>query len=399
MSEDCLTLNVWAPVSHAAPLPVMVWLHGGANVSGTGADRYYDGSAFARDGVVLVTLNYRLGLLGFFAHPALAGPAGEQANFGLLDQIAALRWVRANIAAFGGDPRNVTLFGESAGAADTVVLASSQAAKGLFARAISESAGGLWSGFLTLAQARVEGARIATALGLPGASASAAQLRALSAESLAARADDAIGPVIDGGVIAGPNASAYEGRPRVPMIVGTNDADGSVLGGAADPQKFFGLSHDAIVSIRSGYAAQGIRGDTAVSEKLFGDGFFAAPSRWVAARAVASGQPAYRYRFDYVGSFFQGERTAATHGSEIPFVFESFVQGFLSDTDRAVQTTLHGCWVAFARTGIPTCPAAPAWPAYDPKNARLMIFGAKPAVGDDGDTAVLDILQRELAPR
>src|SRR5579862_7656219 len=141
-SEDCLTLNLWGPATTTKPAPVMVWIHGGGNTQGSGAGIYYDGTAFAHDGVLLVTINYRLGLLGFFVHPALTRKAagGTTANFGLLDQLAALTWVHRNIASFGGDPANVTVFGESAGATDIVALLATPASKGLFQKAIVESA-------------------------------------------------------------------------------------------------------------------------------------------------------------------------------------------------------------------------------------------------------------------
>ncbi|MBD5656108.1 MAG: carboxylesterase family protein, partial [Candidatus Eremiobacteraeota bacterium] len=163
LSEDCLTLNVWTPVTRASALPVMVWLHGGANVAGAGSERFYDATAFARDGAIAVTLNYRLGLFGFFAHKTLTDEAGngDTANFGLLDQISALRWVHANISAFGGDPADVTIFGESAGGEDALVLATSAAATGLFRRAIGESASDIWEPLPTLAQASARGAKVA----------------------------------------------------------------------------------------------------------------------------------------------------------------------------------------------------------------------------------------------
>ncbi len=182
-SEDCLYLNVWAPPAAPAGAkgaPVMVWIHGGGNVVGAGSLGAYDGSAFVRDGVILVTLNYRLGVFGFFAHPALtkaAGPGEPLASYGLMDQIAALRWVKRNIAAFGGDPSNVTLFGESAGGADTLALMATPMARGLFAKAIVESGGG-WSRPVTLTAAEARGDVMAKQAGAP-ADATVAQLRAI----------------------------------------------------------------------------------------------------------------------------------------------------------------------------------------------------------------------------
>jgi para-nitrobenzyl esterase len=398
-SEDCLTLNVWTPLARPAPLPVMVWIHGGGNTSGTASNTFADGSAFARDGIVLVSMNYRLGLLGFFAHAAFAPEASAgTGNYGLLDQISALRWVRANIAAFGGDPANVTIFGESAGGEDTVLLATSDATKGLFSRAIAESAGGLWSGFPTLTQAETQGAKIATALRLPGNRATAAQLRAIPVEKLAGAGDaDDSGPIVDGRLIAGPVATAFEARPHVPLIIGTNDDDGSLVTGIADPASIFPrLSHAALGTIRKSYHDLGIDDDSAIARRLFGDGFFAAPSRWVANRATQAGEPAYLYRFDYVASVFTGRRGAAPHGSEIPFVFETFTPSLLDDTDRAVEAAIHGCWVAFARTGMPACPGAGPWPAYAGSDGSRMVFDARPSARAVDDASVMDLLERAL---
>jgi len=348
----------------------MVWLHGGGNVNGTGSQTFYDGSAFARDRVVLVTLNYRLGILGFFAHPALGGKQGDcqTGNFGLLDQIAALRWVQRNIAAFGGDASNVTLFGESAGAEDALILASSDAAKGLFGKVISESAGGLWDRWPTLTQAQTQGAKLAmalgspgdgatlaTALGSPGDGATAAQLRSLPSDKLTAVSDDdQIGPMVDGCIVQASPAVSLAHGVHLPLIIGTNGVEDS--------------------------------------------GYFTAPARWVAASTTSAGSRAYLYRFDYVWSILAARRPGATHGSEIPFVFDNYDSHLFDDTDRKIAAALHGCWIAFAQTGTPACPGVPDWPAYDPHDRRVMVFDAAPSVRDPGDSDALDLLERKLYP-
>jgi para-nitrobenzyl esterase len=402
MSEDCLTLNVWAPVVRASPAPVMVWVHGGGNTSGSSADRFSDGSSFARDGVVLVSMNYRLGALGFFAHSAIVREAGDEptGNFGLLDQIAALRWVRSNIAAFGGDPSNVTIFGESAGGEDVVALSSMDATAGLFRRTIAESAGELWDGWQPLPQAEKQSAKLATALGLPGDHATAAQLRALSVAALAQVSDDdQVGTMVDGTVMRAPPWVALAHGARVPLVIGTNEDDGSLAGTGTPVDRVYpSLSPSDISLFRTREAARGVTTDDAVMQRLVGDGYFAVPSRWVAAHA-ASTAPAYLYRFDYVASFLASRRPAATHGSEVPFVFETFPQALLSDTDRSVQDALHDCWIGFARTGTPSCTAIAAWPPYDPANRRIMVFDSNPSVRDPGDTDVMDLLERKLFPR
>ncbi|MBD5635298.1 MAG: carboxylesterase family protein [Candidatus Eremiobacteraeota bacterium] len=403
-SEDCLTLNVWTPASHRKPLPVMVWLHGGGNTSGTGSQTFYDGTGFARDGVVLVTLNYRLGVLGFFAPAAIVREAGATAtaDFGLLDQIAALKWVRENVAAFGGDPSNVTLFGESAGGEDALILANSDAARGLFARAIVESAGDLWNRWPTLAEAQTRSALVAAKFGLEGDAATSVRLRALPASTLAGIGDeDQLGPIVDGHVVRAPLAQTLGRAVNVPVVIGTNDGDGSIAGGVTDPADLFPALTSADVSfVRARLNAAGISGDGPVASQFFGDGYFAAPARWVAETLAAAGKPAYLYRFDYVASFLSGRRRAATHGSEIPFVFDSWSPAVpLSDADRTVGADLHDCWVAFARAGVPDCGGVPHWPRYDVRDRRLMNFSARPSLQVPADTDIIDLLEQKLVPR
>jgi para-nitrobenzyl esterase len=228
-SEDCLTLNVFAP-QRAAHLPVMVWIHGGGFVNGSATAPLYDGSALARQGVVVVTVNYRLGRFGFFAHPALTAEqrGGLLANYGLMDQIAALRWVKRNIGAFGGDPANVTIFGESAGGMAVNRLMMIDEARGLFAKAIVESGAGRERG-QTLRQAEDDGAAFATKLGT--AHADAAALRALPADRIVAAGDlDVIvgeAPILDGKLLREDPADAFAaGRvARVPYLIGSNSLE------------------------------------------------------------------------------------------------------------------------------------------------------------------------------
>jgi para-nitrobenzyl esterase len=263
MSEDCLYLNVWAP-SHAKGAPLMVWLHGGGNRSGSSADRYTDGAAFARDGVVLVSLNYRLGVFGFL-------PAGGEANFGLWDQLAALRWVRENAAAFGGDPDNVTLFGESAGADDTLALMCAPQARGLFKRAIAESPGDGWAQPEALADAPND--------------TSLAALRSIPAAKLLQgnEAMDDWGITLDGHLLGQMpmNAFAAGHAAAMPLIIGTNDEEGSLLGPDARSEGMFPQLDSAdLERLKALYGAQG-GGDAALARLLFRDGYFAAPARSV----------------------------------------------------------------------------------------------------------------------
>jgi len=391
LSENCLTLNVWAPIG-ARSAPVMVWLHGGGNVTGTGADRYADGSAFARDGIVLVTLNYRLGVFGFFAHPALireAAGAEHVANYGLMDQLAALRWVARNISAFGGDPSNVTVFGESAGGEDIVALLGAPSARGTFGKAIVESAG-FWDDLPSLDVAKQRSSALSTLLGLPGAAATAAQLRAVSADALQSIDREAPpGPFLDGRLLERSPIAAFAagGSLDVPIVIGTNGNESSLLGDVPPPAG--DIATDVSAAERSAFRD---------SRELFTDRYFAAPARWLAAHR-ASRSPVYLYRFAYVADYFRGRRAGADHGSEIPFVFGTFPDAIAIETDRDVVATVHGCWVAFAKTGVPACPHTAPWPPYTANDDQLMLFGERPAVVTTPDRHELDVIARGTLDR
>jgi para-nitrobenzyl esterase len=389
-SEDCLTLNLWGPVTATKSAPVMVWIHGGGNTQGSGAGIYYDGTAFAHDGVLLVTINYRLGLLGFFAHPALTREAagGPTANFGLLDQLAALSWVHRNIAAFGGDPTNVTVFGESAGATDIVALLASPASKGLFQKAIVESAA-LGSEWPTVVEASGGGAQTASALGLPGEKATVAQLRALPVQRLMQEADRISSPVIDGILLRQQPLDVFaQGHGLdVPLIIGTNGNEGSLLGPNPNLAHFTALDLPAVRALYG--APAGAEADLA--RALFRDTRFAAPARWIAGHRVGT-SATYLYRFDYVLSLLRRRRSGADHGSEIPYVFSTWTTDLLSETDRKMTAAMHSCWIAFTRGSVPNCEQAPAWPVYRPESDLLMHFSDQAAVEKTDDAAALDVL-------
>jgi para-nitrobenzyl esterase len=397
-SEDCLTLNVWTPVQHAgAKLPVMVWIHGGGFVAGTGAR--YDGTHFAEDGVVLVTLNYRLGRFGFFAHPALAAtnPEGDLADFGFEDQIAALKWVQANIAAFGGDPANVTVFGESAGAVSVNFLLVSPLARGLFAKAISESGFARTDG-ATLTDARSAGAKFVGALGITGADAAAAgAMRALPARALAPAIRSVVdtdnpGPIIDGVVVAESPAAGFATLHQlaVPLLVGGNSYEASLL-----PDVY---THPDLVLSRLGDHKDG-------AVRLFGGGDPAKaaidiitlsrviePDRFEARQMIKAGAPAFVYYFSYVPAGLRAATPGAGHGAEIPYVFETLPKTDLdlpasanraalhipaaTPADEAVSRAMHAYWVAFAKIGQPGAAGGPAWPAASTEGEPVMEFGA-----------------------
>jgi para-nitrobenzyl esterase len=244
----------------------------------------------------------------------------------------------------------------------------------------------------------MQGAKLATSFGLPGERATVAQLRALSVDSLVqVSGEQEIGLMIDGTIERAQLATSLASGARVPLVIGSNAGDGSEVGtmdiGAALPQ----VTSDDLAFVRARYRERGITDDAAMTQQLFGDAFFGVPARWVAAHA-ADGTPAYLYRFDYVLSLFASRRKTATHGSEIPFVFENWPLGISSEMDRTVGTALHECWVTFARTGTPACTPGAAWLPYDPRNPRVMVFDAQPSVRDDDESDVLDRLAQKIVP-
>ncbi|MBV8199200.1 MAG: carboxylesterase/lipase family protein [Acidobacteria bacterium] len=379
VSEDCLSLQVFAPKG-VASAPVMVYLHGGSNSAGSSSLGYFDGTPFARDGVVLVAPNYRLGALGFFAHPALTGaaPPGEPlADFGLMDQLAALRWVARNVEAFGGDPKRVTLFGESAGATDVLALLAAPAARGLFAQAIVESPPGGWDPWPSLEEAETEGVSLAGALRLKPP-VTAVALRAVPAKRLV-DAERFFVPVRDGRLLPESPAAAFAGgrAAHLPLILGSNSDEASLLG---DPAR---LVHGVGPALLAAYAADGPDA-RAQGAALFNDRNFAGPVRWFARRAAPLA-PTWLYHFSYVRERQRRHVPGAAHGSELPYVFDSWdkisprVAG-LSAEDRAMSAMVHGLWVAFAKTGVPAAPNVPAWPPYTEERDELMELDRVPAV-------------------
>lgn len=408
-SEDCLNLNIWAP-DNAENAPVMVWIHGGAHRIGSGTLPYYDGTAFAEKGVVLVTINYRLGLLGYFAHPALTAEATPDeliGNYGLMDQMAALEWVRDNIAAFGGDPDNVTVFGESAGAASTIYLLTTPAAHGLFAKAIVQSGGGFQQPD-TLAEQEEKGRQYAEAAGL-GANASAAELRGLSADQILEMAGPirelGFGSFIDGRLVTEPPYAAFiAGREAdVPLMIGANSNEASVM-------RTMGVNNRAVVAAAGGrldelrevYDAATL-GDEEFVRQVMGDFTFVAPAQWVAGE-TADGAPSYLYHFDYVMQRRRRQSPGASHAAEIPFVFKTLgdiplLGRLVTDEDRAMAETVSDCWVSFAKTGTPDCGSGLTWPAYG-QNNTLMLFdtdpGAETAYREPQMELVLELIETRL---
>jgi para-nitrobenzyl esterase len=400
--EDCLFLNVWAPkAAHKAP--VMLWIHGGSNTVGAGSLGAYDGSAFVRDGVIVVSINYRLGLLGFFAHPALTKAARSDeplANYGVMDQIAALKWVQRNIAAFGGDPANVTVFGESAGGVDILALMASPKAKGLFAKAVVESGGG-WGPPDLLADQEAKGAAAAIKAGAPP-NATVEQLRALPVSALTTKAIRA-GPItIDGRMLKeSPSQAFADGHAAdVPLMIGSNSFEASLMALFGVPASMMLATVPA--QVKAAYADKPT--DEAKAHAIFTDAVMGGPARWIAGKE-SSGQPAYLYHFSYVLDVQRPTSKGAGHASEIPYVFNSWdTLGALrmgmavSEQDMAVTRLVHACWASFAKTGAPHCGDGPAWPAYTPANDTLMEFDTHSGLQQHFRKPQLDVEEARALP-
>lgn len=407
-SEDCLFINVWTRDVRGAA-PVMVWLHGGAHRFGASSLPLYDGTALARQGVVLVSFNYRLGLLGYFAHPALSAGVGENeafGNFGLLDQLAALAWVQRNIAAFGGDRNNVTVFGESAGGVSILhLLSAPHVAKGLFAKAIVQSGGG-WQRSLTLREKEQQGVDALASVGV-ARNATSSQLRALDV----ARLNEAIatvpllnfGSFIDGRVVKAAPATAFRDGTAldVPLIIGWNSGEASLLDarGTESTALLRRFSAEELARVREVYGKEAAS-DEALVRALFTDASFAAPARWLAARAH-TGAHAWLYHFDY--TFERRPRpNGARHGGEIPYVFSTLeaipaARALVTERDREIARLLSSCWVAFAKAGRPACSGGPSWPQYSPDSDALLLFAANPQVVQRFRAHALDYQQANYA--
>lgn len=419
--EDCLVLNVWRPApSAAAKLPVMVWIYGGGFVNGGSSPAVYDGSAFASRGIVFVSFNYRLGRFGFFGHPALTkeSPDAPLGNYGYLDQIAALRWVKNNVAAFGGDAGNVTIFGESAGGGSVFALMTSPLAKGLFHKAIVESGGGRSGGFgggpkyLRKPGAKGEpsgetvGVNFAKKKGIEGEGAEAlAALRALPPDAVVdgmnlmgmqQAAETYAGPMIDGTIVLEPAEDAFRAgrQARVPLVIGANDAELAFF--TPPPAQVdamlapLGEAKDAVV------AAYGSK--EAVGRNWMSDTVMVEPARAMARLHAASGQPTWLYRFSYVATSLRGKAAGALHATEIPFVFSTVKAKYAADAspeDVAMGEAANAYWVAFARTGSPAPQRLPAWPAYTTSGDVLMEFAiGGPAAKADPWKARLDLVEK-----
>ena len=391
MSEDCLTLNVWAP-RDARNAPVFVWIYGGALWGGSNRDPLYDGAHLAERGVIVVSINYRLGPLGWLALPALSAesPSGVSGNYGLLDQIAALRWVKENIGAFGGDAANVTIAGESAGGLSVMYLMASPQARGLFAKAIAESAYMISMPELKktrhgMPAAEEGGTRLAAALHAPDLAA----LRAMDADKLteaAAAAGFAPWVTVDGNVVPDQLVDIFEKgeQARVPLLAGFNSGEIRSLRILAPPPPASAAEYERSIRARYGdladeflrlYPADNLEESILATTRdaLYG---------WTAQKLVRTqtkfGQPGYLYYFDHGYPAADAAHLHGFHASELPYVFGNFdgtpprwPKVPEMPPQRRLSDAMIGYWTSFARTGKPMATGEPAWPAFGSDQAYM----------------------------
>jgi para-nitrobenzyl esterase len=402
--ENCLYLNVWTPdPAPKRPLPVMVWFHGGGNQQGSARDavpfpgvpgHFYDAHVLSGErNVVVVTINYRLNVFGFFAHSALAAedPSYPHAgNQGLLDQRAALQWVRQNILAFGGDPKKVTIFGESAGSEDVCFQMVSAGSRGLFQRGISES-GGCTTRQPTAAEGAATAASLATAVGCGSASDQLACLRQIPASTLLASLPGSgstivtglsFEPVVDGGFLPDQPRTLFDSRhfARVPYILGSNADEGNLFFLGVPPVTNEAEYHAALVlrygtladQVEAVYPAANFASPQAALERAFGDEILVCTTYDTARRTAAGGAPAYLYNFnrELPIPILQQLMLGVFHGSEIVYVFGSITPP--TPDDATVGETIRGYWTRLAKRGNPNGAGATKWPRYKDKTDKRL---------------------------
>jgi para-nitrobenzyl esterase len=400
-SEDCLTLNVWTPAKDKhAKLPVMVWIFGGGFVAGGTSEPRQDGQYLAHKGVLVVSMNYRLGIFGFFALPTLAAesPKNASGNYGLMDQVAALQWVKRNIARFGGDPNNVTIFGESAGSMSVSAQMASPLSQGLFVHAIGESGGAFQTAGINMLPAQAaekEGESFAQrALGTSDLT----KLRAISATDILQAATTKTGgrmlafrPDIDGDFLPESVAAIYAAgkQAHVPLLAGWNkdEGKGQVVNAKQQPtvaslqamaqQNFGSQAGDFLRAYSANNDAEAVR----VAEDYAGDRFIAYSTwAWLEAQVKTGNAPVYRYRFDLgsPGDVYHSAAIGAFHSDDIEYVFgtlDSRQGAKWRPEDRQLSELMQNYWTNFAKKGNPNSSGLPDWPVYHPQDWMVMHLG------------------------
>lgn len=430
-SEDCLGLNVWTPARSASDkLPVMVWIHGGGFVIGASSQTVYDGEALASQGVVLVSINYRLGIFGFLAHPALSAesPRGISGNYGMLDMIAALQWVKRNIGAFGGDPDNVTIFGESAGGTAVCLLMVMPQAEGLFKKVIAESAWGMnrpishlkesWYGRIPMEK---YGVKLAPDLaGLRSkTTADVLKLAPISLGGEGADRGEMFFPVVDGYVFPDDPARLFSSGKFSPvaLIGGTNADEGTLAGGPPVhnlaayrkwAEKQFGSQTDTVVSL---YPAATDADAWTAAAQLSGDLDFLQGTRSVLRDVSRMNLKTFQYQFTRMNGVGRRIKWGVFHASELPYVFgtlpdsaygtgPSLFGDFSVDPDTyneqdgTLSKAMTAAWVQFAKTGDPNWPGLASWPPFSKTQENYLEFGDRIVVKSGLRKGQIDFLSR-----
>ena len=436
-SEDCLYLNVWTPANSTtkSKLPVMVWIHGGGFTGGSGSSPQNFGNEFAKQEVLLVTINYRLGRLGFFAHPALSKefPNEPKGNYGYMDQIAALKWIQKNIAAFGGDPNNVTIFGFSAGGVSVHSLLTIPSAKGLFHKAIGESSGGR-DGVLTgrpinkenadvlyNISAETIGMNFAKKHGIEGTDAVAlAKLRALTTVQIVDGGQETdgqggpriySGPILDGKLVVETAESAYKAgrQPKIPLMIGNTSAEigGAFVNNSKTKEELFASFGEFEADAKIAYDVDGNKSFDEIITKFNTDWVWGEPARMTAKTFIAKGASAYVYQFGYVPAAAQQRSPyGAGHGSEVSFVFNTLNARWVAPAEATpaeneLAKIMNSYWVNFAKTGNPNGAGLPNWPLYNKQLQQILDveLDGKVISKPDPRKARLDVLEKAMKYR
>ena len=406
----------------------MVWIHGGGFTGGSGGGNPNYGDAFAQQGVILVTFNYRLGRLGFFAHPALSRefPDEPKGNYAFMDQIAALKWVKEHIASFGGDPNNVTIFGFSAGGVSVHSMLTIPEAAALFHKAIGESSGGR-EGVLTgrpinkenadalyPVSAETIGMNFAHKNGIEGSDAAAlAELRALSVEKIVDGGQETdgqggpriySGPILDGKLVVESSESAYNAgrQAKVPLMIGNCSAEigGEFVSNAKTKEELFALFGELESQAKAAYDPDGNKEFAEVQTLINTDWVWGEPSRFTARSFVSNGQPVYMYQFGYVpAAMKQWARYGAGHGSEVGFVFDNLMNRDGSPVDpkeKELARLMNTYWANFAKTGNPNGEGLPEWSKYNTETEEILnvLPDATILSKPDSRKARLDVIEK-----
>ncbi len=407
ISEDCLYLNVWtAAASVKERRPVLVWIYGGGFMSGGSGVPIYDGEAMAKKGIVFVSINYRVGIFGFFAHPALSSesPAHSSGNYGILDQVAALEWVQQNIAAFGGDPSNVTIAGQSAGSMSVNCLVASPLAKGLFTKAIAQSGANFTKGNVSLKTAEAEGEKI-----MQSAKANSIDaLRKLPAAELMGKAQGFRGPVIDGYVLPDDIVTLFKERKanKVTLLTGWNEDEGLLFGPVKNASNY---KQDAIAQYGNdadkflGYFPGENDAEAAASQlKLSRDQIFGVQNYAWANIASSRESVVYVYRFTRkVPATGEYVKYGAFHTGEVPYAYDNlrFVDRPWEAADQQLASTMSGYWANFVKTGDPNGTGLPVWERYSSADKRIMELGLQTGMKTMWDSDALDFLYLKMTEK